>query len=164
METISGTSLWEQIMTPVPSVSSRPAGLPGASTAPPLCTNMPGRSLTSFFPDVKPALVLAIPKHKLNPGQLYKIDPQLKDRPMDSHLQLSEAGIFIKAERDESPKEYPSFRYLHNPIHIYFNVLMHQLITSRSQASLIDFTHSSSKYISGLYKLYLKYEWPQGLE
>jgi len=125
---------------------------------------MTGRSLASYFPDVRPVLLLAIAKHKFDPGQLFKIDPQMKDQPKDSHLQLSEASILIKAERDASPKEYPSFRSLHDPLHIYFNVLMHQLITSRNHSSLIDFTHSSSKYISGLYNLYLKYEWPQVLE
>ena len=28
----------------------------------------------------------------------------------------------------------------------------------------MEFAHSSSKYMSGIYKLYLKYEWPQVLE
>jgi len=123
-----------------------------------------GRSLASYFPDVKPALLLAITKHELDPGQLFKIDPQMKDRPKDAQLQLSDAGVLIKAERDGSPKEYPSFRSLHNPLHIYFNIIMHQLIVSGSQANLIEFTHGSSKYVSGLYKLYLEYEWPQVLE
>jgi len=132
--------------------------------APPLVANTTGRSLASYFPDVRPALLLAIAKHEFDPGQLFKIDPQMKDRPKDSHLQLSEAGILIKAERDASPKEYPSFRSLHDPLHIYFNILMHQLIASGNHSSLIDFAHGSSKYISGLYKLYLEYEWPQVLE
>jgi len=141
-----------------------PAGPLGASMAPPLVANITGRSLASYFPDVRPTLLLAIAKHEFDPGQLFKIDPQMKDRPKDSHLQLSEAGILIKAERNTSPKEYPSFRSLHDPLHIYFNVLMRQLIASRNHSSLIDFTHGSSKYISGLYKLYLEYEWPQVLE
>src|SRR5882724_12327873 len=33
-----------------------------------------------------------------------------------------------------------------------------------NQVALIDFTHSSCKYISGLYKLYLEYQWPQVLK
>jgi len=108
--------------------------------------------------------LLAISKHEFNPGQLFKIDLQLKDQPKDSHLKLSEGGILIKAERDASPKEYPSFRSLHDPLHIYFNVLMHQLIVASNPTSLIDFAHGSSKYISGLYKIYIKYERPQVLE
>src|SRR5882724_11974639 len=63
--------------------------------------------------------------------------------------------------RDGSPKEYPSFTSLHDPLHIYLNIIMHQLIMSGSQANLIEFTHGSRKYISGLY---LKGEWPQVLE
>ena len=68
------------------------------------------------------------------------------------------------ARQAQSPKEYPYFRSLHNPLHIYVNILMHQLISLGSPALLTKFAHGSSKYISGLYKLYLKYEWPQVLE
>src|SRR5882672_3717395 len=97
-----------------------PGGHTGLATSaspgtPPLVPNVLGRSLASYFPDVKPALLLAITKHELDPGQLFKIDPQMKDRPKDAQLQLSDAGVLIKAERDGSPKEYPSFRSLHDP-------------------------------------------------
>src|SRR5467141_936153 len=109
-------------------------------------------------------LLLAIAKNKFDPGQLFKINPQMKDWHKDSHLQLSEAGILIKAERDTSPKEYASFRSLHDPLHIYFNILMHQLITLGNHQALLDFAHGSSKYMSGLYKLQIEYEWPQVLE
>jgi len=84
---------------------------------------------------MKPML-LAIAKHEFNTGQLFKVDPQLKGKPWDSHFQLSEAGVLIKAEMDASPKEYPSFQSLHNPLHIYFNVLIHQLIASGNQKDL----------------------------
>jgi len=131
---------------------------------PPLVANPPGRSLASYFPDVRPALLLAITKHEFDPGQIFKIDPQMRDKPRDGHLQLSEAGVLIKAERDASPKEYPSFRSLHDPLHIYFNILMHHLIASGNHQALLEFAHGSSKYISGLYKLYIEYEWPQVLE
>ena len=92
------------------------------------------------------------------------IDPQMKDKPRDAKLQLSDAGILIKAESDMSPKEYPSFHSLHDPLHIYFNIIMHQLIASGNQIALLQFTHGLSKYMSGLYKLYLKFELPQVLE
>src|SRR5882672_2782248 len=72
----------------------------GAMSAPPLVMNILGRSLTSYFPDVKPALLLVITKHEMDPGQIFKVDPQFKDRPKDTHLQLSDMGIIIKAERD----------------------------------------------------------------
>jgi len=101
--------------------------------APPLVANLHGRSLASYFPDVKPALLLEITKHELDPGQLFKVDPQLKDRPKDAHLQLSDAGIIIKAKRDASPKEYPSYRALHDPLHIYFNVILHHLNAAGNQ-------------------------------
>src|SRR5882724_8133118 len=62
------------------------------------------------------------------------------------------------------PKEYPSFHCLHNPLHIYFNIIKHQLIASGNQTPLLHFAHGLSKYMSGLYKLYLELEWPQVLE
>src|SRR5882724_263263 len=102
---------------------------------------------------------------KSNPRVTYfKPYPQLKDKPRDAQLQLSDADIFMKAERDVSPKEYPSFCSLHDLLHIYFNVIMHHLITAGSQPALLQFAHGSSKYMSGLYKLYLEFEWPQVLE
>jgi len=90
---------------------------------------------------VKPVLLLAITKHEFDPGQLFKINPQLKDKPRDSHLQLSDTGVLMKTERDAFPKEYPSFRSLHNLLHIYYNILMHQLIASGNQAALLQFSH-----------------------
>ena len=92
---------------PPPQVPPSPSAPTGASMAPPLMANSPGRSLASYFPDVKPALLLAIVKHEFDPGQMFKIDPQMRDKPRDSHLKLSEAGVLIKAKRDASPKEYP---------------------------------------------------------
>ena len=41
---------------------------------------------------------------------------------------------------------------------------MHQLITSGNHQALLEFAHGSSKYMSGLYRLYIKYKWPQVLE
>ena len=131
---------------PVP-LALPPGPIPGGSTGPspmaapgalPLSSNIPGMSLTSYFTDVKPVLLLVITKHELDLGQLFKIDPQMKDRPKDAHLQLSDMGILVKAERDGSPKEYPSFRSLHDPLHIYFTSIMHQLIASGRTDNLVE--------------------------
>src|SRR5882724_12080922 len=127
-------------------------------------TVQPGRSLASYFPDIRPVLLLAISKHNFNPGHLFKLDLQMKDRSKDSVLQLSDTGILIRAERDASPKEYPSFRSLHDPLHIYFLVITHQLIMSSNTSALVNFTQGSSKCMLALYKLYLDYKWPQVLE
>jgi len=109
-------------------------------------------------------LLLAITQHEFDLMQLSKIDPQLKDRPKDSSLQLSDAGVLIKAKQDSSPKEYPSFHSLHNPLHIYFTIITYQLIMSGNLPALIQFVHGLNKYISSLYKFYLDYEWLQVLE
>jgi len=100
-------------------------------------------------------------KHDFNPGHLFKLDPQLKDRPKNSALQLSDTGVLIRAECNTSPKEYPSVYSLHNSLHIYFSVIMHQLKMLQKMAALINFTQGLSKYMSALYNLYLDYEWPQ---
>ena len=36
--------------------------------------------------------------------------------------------------------------------------------TTGNQSTLMEFAHGSAKYMSGIYKLYLKYKWPQVLE
>ena len=93
-----------------PGSSSQPA-LPQMIPPGPQCTILthgqtsmpsgqmvhPSRSLTSYFPDVRPALLLAILKHDFNMGHLFKLDPQMKDRSKDSALQLSDTGILIRA-------------------------------------------------------------------
>jgi len=33
--------------------------------------------------------------------------------------------------------------------------------TTGNQSTLMEFAHGSAKYMSGIYKLYLKYKWPQ---
>jgi len=105
---------------------------------------------------VKPALLLAITKHEFNPGQLFKINPQLKDWPKDTHLQLSEAGILIKAERDMSPKEYPSSGPYTTP----------STPTSTFSCTSSSHWHPASPHAihPQLVQALPQYEWPQVLE
>jgi len=91
-------------LVPAFQVLPGPLAPMGVSTVPPLMANSTGRSLASYFPDMKPVLLLAIAKHKFDPGQIFKSDPQLRDKPRDGHLQLSEAGILIKSKRDIPPR------------------------------------------------------------
>src|SRR5882724_11090899 len=104
--------------------------LSAQAVALPLVPCQTSRSLALYFPDVKPVLPLAIMKHDFDPSQLFKINLQLKDQPRDSSLQLSDTSVLIKAEQDASPKEYPLFQSLHDPLHIYFAIITHQLIAS----------------------------------
>src|SRR5882672_390711 len=53
---------------PMPPMPPGPAGPSGAGMAPPLVANTTGRSLASYFPDVRPALLLAIAKPEFDPG------------------------------------------------------------------------------------------------
>ena len=72
----------------VPSfqVQPGPSGPMGVSTVPPLMANLTSRYLASYFTDMKPTLLLVITKHEFDPGQIFKIDPQLRDQPRDGHL------------------------------------------------------------------------------
>jgi len=70
-------------------------------------------------------------------------------------------AAFSSRLREMHPQRIPIFS---DPLHIYFNILMHQLIALGNQHTLTQFAHGSSKYMSGTYKLYLKYEWLQVLE
>src|SRR5882672_6261357 len=58
-------------MQPMPPMPPRPEGPSGAGMAPPLVANMTGRSLTSYFLDMRPTLLLEITKHEFDPGQLF---------------------------------------------------------------------------------------------
>jgi len=71
----------------------------------------------------------------------FKINPQLKDRPRITTCSYR-GWHSIKAERDASPRNTHHSGIqgpCHDPLHIYFNVLMNQLIASGNQASLINF-------------------------
>ena len=69
------------------------------------------------------------------------------------HSLWSGGATALAIAGDTSPKEYPSFRSLHDPLQIYFNILMHQLITLGNLPVLMQIANSSSKYMAGLYKL-----------
>src|SRR5882724_10752035 len=62
-----------------PQVLPGPSAPTGVSTGPPLVANPPGRSLASYFPDVRPTLLLAIAKHEFDLGQIFKLNLQTRD-------------------------------------------------------------------------------------
>ncbi|KAF8530693.1 hypothetical protein JB92DRAFT_2825547 [Gautieria morchelliformis] len=92
--------------TPQPNVFIPPISLNPAS----------GMSLDLSFPHVDPALRLAIAKHEFRPGHLYKLDSTIKEKPTAKSFKISDDGAFTQRERDGSPKDYPSFRALLDPL------------------------------------------------
>src|SRR5882724_7268300 len=66
-------------MAPTPQVPPGPSAPMGSNTALLLGANLASRSLASYFPEMKPMLLLVISKHNFYPGQLFKIVPQMKD-------------------------------------------------------------------------------------
>ena len=70
----------------IQGIQQLPLGLSGPSgiNVPPpphLVPNHPSRSLASYFPDMKPMLLLVITKHELDPGQLFKSTPSSRIGP-----------------------------------------------------------------------------------
>ncbi|KAF8460565.1 hypothetical protein JB92DRAFT_2839208 [Gautieria morchelliformis] len=88
---------------------------------PPISLNpASGMSLNHSFPHIDPVLRLAIAKHEFCPGHLYKLDTTVKEKPTAKSFEISDNGAFTQRERDGSPKDYPSFRALFDPLVIYF--------------------------------------------
>ncbi|KAF8576426.1 hypothetical protein K439DRAFT_1302604, partial [Ramaria rubella] len=82
------------------------------------------------FPQVKAALQLAIARHEFRPGHLYKLDSTIKDKPKTKTFEISDNGDFTQHDRDASPKDYPSFHALFDPLSIYFEILQFFIIAS----------------------------------
>jgi len=59
-----------------PQVPPGPSAPMGVITVPPLVANPPGRSLASYFPDVRPTLLLAIAKHEFDQAKYSKSTPK----------------------------------------------------------------------------------------
>ncbi|KAF8524500.1 hypothetical protein JB92DRAFT_2600814, partial [Gautieria morchelliformis] len=96
------------------------------------------------FPHIESALRLAIVKHEFRPSHLYKLDATVKEHPKSKAFEISDDGEFLQREREASPKDYPSFRALYDPLVIYFEILQYFIIASGN--------------------VYMRYEWSAVLQ
>ncbi|KAF8491125.1 hypothetical protein JB92DRAFT_2589436, partial [Gautieria morchelliformis] len=116
------------------------------------------------FPHVEHALRLAIAKHEFHPSQLYKLDATVKERPKPKAFEISDDGEFLQHERDASPKDYPSFRALYDPLIVYFEILQYFIIASGNVPASQQVVLGCSEYLRILYQIYMHYEWSAVLQ
>ena len=121
-------------------------------------------SLDCSFPHVNPVLQLAITKHEFCPGHLYKLDAIVKEKPTAKTFEISDDGAFTQHERDASPKDYPSFHTLFDPLVIYFEILQFFIISSGNVAAIHQVNLGCSEYLRILYQIYSRYEWSTVLQ
>ncbi|KAF8508887.1 hypothetical protein JB92DRAFT_2832167 [Gautieria morchelliformis] len=150
-----------------------PTGLPPAITSlpqgsvfvPPISLNpASGMSIDRSFPHVESALRLAISKHEFRPSHLYKLDATVKEHPKPKAFEISDDGEFLQCERDASPKDYPSFRALYDPLVVYFQILQYFVIASSNTTAIHQVVFGCSEYLRILYQIYMRYEWSAVLQ
>ena len=150
---------------PPPQHVPSPSVLQNNTFVPPISLNpASGMSLDRSFPHVEPALRLAIAKHEFRPGHLFKLDATVKEKPTVRTFEISDDGAFTQRDRDASPKDYPSFRTLFDPLVIYFEILQFFIISTGNVAAIHQINLGCSEYLRILYQIYSRYEWSAVLQ
>ncbi|KAF8574844.1 hypothetical protein K439DRAFT_1371424, partial [Ramaria rubella] len=116
------------------------------------------------FPQVNAALRLVIARHEFHPGHLLKLDSTIKDKPRTKTFEISDSGDFTQHDRDASPKDYPSFRALFDPLSIYLEILKFFIIASGNIPAIQQVVLGCSEYLRILYQIYTCYEWTAVLQ
>ncbi|KAF8572924.1 hypothetical protein K439DRAFT_1302567, partial [Ramaria rubella] len=116
------------------------------------------------FPQINAALRLVITRHEFCPGHLFKLDSTIKDKPKAKMFEIFDSSNLTQHNRDASPKDYPSFRSLFDPLSIYFEILQFFIITSGNIPVIQQVVLGCSKYLQILYHLYTCYEWSSVLQ
>ncbi|KDQ52406.1 hypothetical protein JAAARDRAFT_198321 [Jaapia argillacea MUCL 33604] len=111
-------------------------------------------SLLSQFPEVEAAVITAIITHKFKASELYKLDSKYWDKANRGVLELENGSLHLCT--DPSVKDYPTTLSIHNPLAIYFQILIaHSVATGHS----IDIATSMMSYLAFLIKLSSEFEW-----
>lgn len=96
-------------------------------------------------------MLAAVIGHTLPASDLYKLDARYRDKPDRSTLELDGTSLRIKGET--SARDYPSFSYVHQPLVVYFTILIHHVPDCKY------FAAAAMLYIGQLQKLNEEYEW-----
>ncbi|KAF8582193.1 hypothetical protein K439DRAFT_1351924, partial [Ramaria rubella] len=111
------------------------------------------------FPQVDAVLQLTIVRHEFQPGHLFKLDSTIKDKLKMKTFEISNSSDFMQHDREASPKDYPSFHVLFDPLSIYFEILQFFLIASGNIPAIQQVVLGCSEYLRILYYSYTHYEW-----
>ncbi|KAF8580023.1 hypothetical protein K439DRAFT_1304214, partial [Ramaria rubella] len=115
-------------------------------------------SLQSFFPDIKEVVLLAIGRHALHPGHIFKLDMRIREKPSMTALEF-ENGSLVQRDKDPSPKDYPNWGSLYYPLLCYFSILQMQGLSTANPSASKGFIFSCNEYLHLLYTMYTEYEW-----
>lgn len=118
----------------------------------------PGESLYDLFPFIEASTILDITKHKFKPLDLFKLDPTQHDKNMDLKLVFDNGTISAK-EHSGSPRDYPHFSSLVEPLTIYFDILSAYAASSGNVAATYAIVKGGFHYIRHLSTLRRSYHW-----
>ncbi|KAF8587742.1 hypothetical protein K439DRAFT_1311555, partial [Ramaria rubella] len=111
------------------------------------------------FPHIDCVLQLSIARHEFRPRHLFKLDAMIKEKPHPKSFKISNSGEFTQHKRDASPKDYPSFRSIFDPLTVYFKILQFFVIASVNVPAIHQVVFGCSEYTRILYQIYTQYEW-----
>ena len=111
----------------VPQVFAAPkaAQLPALSFVPPASANLAAGALSSLlscFPMVEAAIIMAIITHEFCAIDLYKLDPQYRNKSEQRILALNSDTLELHSG-DTTVKEYCSLTSIIVPLTVYFSIL-----------------------------------------
>ncbi|KAF8801005.1 hypothetical protein BYT27DRAFT_7116126 [Phlegmacium glaucopus] len=108
-----------------------------------------GESLYDLFPLVETGVILEITKHTFKPLDLFKLDPTLHDKNMDSKT----------TARSGSLRDYPQFPSLLEPLMVYFNILSAYAASSGNVNATYAIAQGTCIYVQHLSTLNRSYNW-----
>ncbi|KIO15920.1 hypothetical protein M407DRAFT_34465 [Tulasnella calospora MUT 4182] len=91
------------------------------STSPPTTSTTPPAPTLN----VEENVITAVLGHTLAASDLYKLDACYRDKPDRSTLELD--GTSLRVRSNATTCNYPSFSYVHQPLVIYFTILIHDI-------------------------------------
>ncbi|KAG9040850.1 hypothetical protein FS837_013009, partial [Tulasnella sp. UAMH 9824] len=95
-------------------------------TGPPSINPASGKlSTQDLFPEIEGNVLAAVIGHTLPASDLYKLDARYRDKPDRSTLELDGTSLRITAET--SARDYPFFSYVHQPLVVYFTILIYHV-------------------------------------
>jgi hypothetical protein len=172
------TELFQTIMGQLASAAAPPTTTPGVSGTPaaqvahasdasipvfvaPGATGTPSReSLLDNFPSVPRATILEIVRYEFHPLNLYKLDPVAQEKATDARNTMDiEDGHFTIRERTGTPKDYPTFASLLEPLLTYFEILGSYAASSGNIGATLTIFRGSAAYCTHLSTLYRSYTW-----
>ncbi|KAI0075640.1 hypothetical protein K474DRAFT_1599430 [Panus rudis PR-1116 ss-1] len=117
-----------------------------------------GMSLPDLFHNVDSSTLLDIARHKFEPNDLYKLDPQYRDKEERTRLELDGDNLAIKKTRGS--KDYPTLTSVLTPLHTYFHVLSAFALSSGNAEAIFQIISGSLRYLTHLCELNEKFQWP----